>query len=195
MAKKQNLLLLGVDSLWADHMSAYGYPRLTTPHIDRFAQGGVLFERTYSPHIPTTSAYSSMLTGMDCFSTTVVALRHQGGLNPEVQTLPEILKAQGYATTCVGFTGNPASRGFDQYLDFSGWGSWEQRPSRKAENLNDVALPELERLAAGEEPFFLFLRHMDPHSPYLPPAPFDRMFYDGYECDPNNRSMDTVMSF
>jgi arylsulfatase A-like enzyme len=195
MAKKTNLILLGVDSLWADHMSAYGYPRLTTPHIDKFAQGGVLFERTYSPHIPTTSAYTSMLTGRDCFSTQVVALRHQGPIAPGVTTLPEILKGQGYATTCVGFTGNPASRGFDNYLDFPGWGSWEERPSRKAEALNDVAIPELERLAAGDAPFFLFLRHMDPHSPYLPPEPYEHMFYSGDPCDPTNRSMDPVMSF
>ena len=38
--KKLNLILLGVDSLWADHMSGYGYSRLTTPHIDRFAAQG-----------------------------------------------------------------------------------------------------------------------------------------------------------
>jgi arylsulfatase A-like enzyme len=195
MAKKTNLILLGVDSLWADHMSAYGYHRLTTPHIDKFAQSGVLFERTYSPHIPTTSAYTSMLTGKDCFSTQVVALRHQGPIAPGVTTLPEILKGQGYATTCVGFTGNPASRGFDKYLDFPGWGSWEQRPSRKAEALNDVAIPELDRLAAGDEPFFLFQRHMDPHSPYLPPERYEHMFYSGDPCDPGNRSMDLVMSF
>ena len=31
-------------------------------------------------------------------------------------------------------------------------------------------MPELERLAARSKPFFLFLRHMDPHAPYLPPA-------------------------
>src|SRR6266851_3960404 len=90
--RKPNIVLLGVDSLRADHMSCYGYPRLTTPYIDRFAQGGTLFERTYSPHIPTTSAYSSMLTGMDCFSTQVVALRHQGGRTPKVRTLAEIMK-------------------------------------------------------------------------------------------------------
>src|SRR5260370_16260064 len=89
---KPNIVLLGVDSLRADHMSCYGYPGLTTPHIDRFALGGTLFERTYSPHIPTTSAYSSMLTGMDCFSTQVVALRHRGPLRAQVPTLPKILK-------------------------------------------------------------------------------------------------------
>ncbi|MGV3724924.1 MAG: sulfatase [Actinomycetota bacterium] len=195
MAKPQNLLLLGVDSLWAAHMSCYGYHRLTTPHIDRFAAEGVLFERNYSPHIPTTSAYATMLTGMDCFSHQVVALRHQGGLTERVKTLPEILREQGYQSTCVGFTGNPSARGFDNYLTFSGWGRWDERPSRKAENLNEVALPELERLAGEDQPFFLFLRHMDPHSPYLPPEPFEHLFYTGDPCDPNVRSMEPVMAF
>src|SRR5256885_11499487 len=124
--RKPNILLLAVDSLLADHMSCYGYPRLTTPHIDRLAQSGTLFERNYSPHIPTTSAYASMLTGRDCFGTRVVALRHQGGLRPEVATLPEMLREAGYVSTCVGFTGNPSARGFDAYLDYPGWGSWNQ---------------------------------------------------------------------
>ena len=193
--KKPNLILFGIDSLRADHMSAYGYHRLTTPHIDRLARQGVLFEQTFSAHIPTTSAYASMLTGMDCFSTSVVALRHQGGLPEEIQTLPEILSKAGYNTSCVGFSNNASSRGFANYLDYSGWGSWAEGRSPKAENLNEVALPELERLAGQEEPFFLFLRHMDPHAPYLPPAPFERMFYSGDEFDPQNRSMEPVMAF
>lgn len=89
---RPNIVLFGVDLLLADHMSCYGYPRLTTPYIDRFAAGGTLYERNYSPHIPTTSAYSSMLTGTDCFTNQVVALRHQGPLRAEVKTLPEFLK-------------------------------------------------------------------------------------------------------
>lgn len=190
-----NVIMLAVDSLLADHMSCYGYNRLTTPHIDHFARGGTLFERTYSAHIPTTSAYASMLTGLDCFGTQVVALRHKGNLRSDIETLPEILRRFGYASTCVGFTGNPSSRGFDKYLDFVGWGSWNDGRSPKAQNLNAVALPELDRLAKRKKPFFLFLRHMDPHSPYLPPEPFERMFYHGNESDPKNRSMDPVMSF
>jgi arylsulfatase A-like enzyme len=193
--KRDNLILFAVDSLWADHMSGYGYHRLTTPHIDRLATQGVLFDRCYSPHVPTTSAYASMLTGTDCFTNQVVALRHEGGLTDRVKTLPEILGAAGYATICVGFSGNPSSRGFQKYLDYSGWGSWEERPSRKAENLNAVAIPELERLASDEAPFFLFLRHMDPHSPYLPPPPYERIFYSGNECDPRHTSMEKVMAF
>jgi len=176
-------------------MSCYGYHRLTTPHIDRFATEGTLFKRTYSAYIPTTPAYAAMLTGMDLFNTQVVALRHKGPLRPEVKTLAEVLREKGYQTTCVGFSGNPASRGFDTYLTYEGWGSWNEGRSPKAQNLNRVAIPELERLAKQREPFFLFLRHMDPHAPYLPPEPFERMFYHGNECDPRNKSMEPVMAF
>lgn len=194
-ATRPNILLIAIDSLLADHMSSYGYHRLTTPHIDRFAQQGALFERTYSAHIPTTPAYASMLTGRDCFGTGVVALRHQGGLTPKVKTLAEICKKVGYNTTCVGFAWDPGSRGFDKYLEFSGWGSWATGRSPKAQNLNEVAQPEIDRLAAENKPWFMMVRHMDPHSPYLPPVPFDRMFYHGNECDPANRSMEPVMDF
>ncbi len=195
MRKKPNLLFFGIDSLRADHMSLYGYQRLTTPHIDKLAAGGCTFENAFSPSIPTTPGYSSMFTGMDCFSTDVVALRHEGPLGSHVKTLAELLAENGYNTTCVGFSGNQASRGFQKYLDFSGWGSWEEGRSHKAENLNAVAIPELERLAGEEKPFFLFLRHMDPHAPYLPPQPFERTFYHGNELDPDNHSLDPVMAF
>src|SRR6185295_19829453 len=96
---KPNILLIAIDSLRSDHMSCYGYKRLTTPHIDRFASECVLFENTFSAHIPTTSAYASMLTGMDCFSTQVVALRHKGDLRPEVSTMAEVMHGFGYNTT------------------------------------------------------------------------------------------------
>ena len=130
--KKLNLILVAIDSLRADHLSSYGYHRLTTPHMDRFATDGVLFEQTFSPHVPTTSAYASMLTGKDCFGTSVVALRHKGGLPENLQTLPEILGTAGYNTTCVGFSGNPSSRGFGTYLDYPGWGSWAEGRTPKA---------------------------------------------------------------
>jgi arylsulfatase A-like enzyme len=193
--RKPNILLIGIDSLRADHIGCYGYHRNTTPHIDRFAGEGTLFERTFSAYIPTTSAYASMLTGMDVLTTQVVALRHKGSLRSEVRMLAEVLRDVGYNTTSVGFEGNPSSRGFDTYLSFSGWGSWDQGRSPKAQSLNEVTIPELDRLVKKREPFFLFLRHMDPHAPYLPPAPYERMFYHGNEHNPRNKSMEPVMSF
>jgi len=193
--RKPNILLIGIDSLLSKHMSGYGYPKLTTPHIDRFAAEATLFENTFSPNVPTTSGYGCMLTGMDVFSTQCVALRHKGPLTDQVRTLPEILGDEGYETVCVGFEGNPAARGFQKYLNYESWGDKSQTCLRKAEHLNDVTLPELDRLAANDKPFLLFLRHMDPHSPYLPPAPFDRMFYQGDERAPANASMQPVWDF
>jgi len=193
--KLPHIVLIGIDSLRADHMNCYGYGRLTTPHIAALAAEGTLFEDTYSAYIPTTSAYCAMLTGMDLFTTQIVALRHKGPLRADVQTLPEILRPHGYRSVSVGFSGNPSSRGFDDYIEYAGWGSWAEGRSPKAQNLNLAALPELDRLAKSKESFFLFLRHMDPHAPYLPPEPFDRMFYHGNEFDARNRSMDPVLAF
>jgi len=194
-SSRPNILFLGIDSLRRDHMSGYGYPRLTSPHLDKLAAGGVLFEDAFSPHIPTTPGYANMLTGLDVFGTDRVSLREPGPIMDEVVTLPEILKAAGYVCEGIGLD-DRLCKGFDQYHGFAGgWGGWDSRPLRKAEQLNAVALPILERFAGGDEPWMLFLRHMDPHSPYLPPEPFDRMFYQGDECAPGNDSMQPVWVF
>ena len=187
-----NVVVFGVDSLRADHMSCYGYGRLTSPHIDRLAARGVLFENAFSAYIPTTPGYSSMLTGRDVMATGMVSLGPKGPLDPTQPTLPEILREHGYASACIGFDGD-FYRGFDKYASYPAWVSWEDRPARKAERLNEVALPILEELAG--QPFLLFLRHMDTHSPYLPPPPFDRMFYSGNERDKANKSMQPIFAF
>jgi arylsulfatase A-like enzyme len=135
-----------------------------------------------------------MLTGKDCFGTGLVGLR-QREFAADVKTLAELLEGAGYASTCVGFPGNAASRGFHRYLDYKAWGSLDEAPLRKAEGLNEIFQPELDRLIDADEPWFALLRHMDPHAPYLPPSPYDRLFYWGDECDPANKSMGPVMAF
>ncbi|MGI6742497.1 MAG: sulfatase [Eubacteriales bacterium] len=194
MTKKPNILFLGIDSLRRDRTSLYGYEKLTTPYMDKFfSENSVIFNNMFSPSIPTTPGYASMLTGMDCFSTQIVALRHQGGMSKRLITLPQILGNNGYNTTCVNYGG---FKGFDTHLGMAQtWGSYAEGRSRKAESMNDTALPELERLAKEDKPFLLFLRHMDPHSPYLPPAPYERLFYSGNEYDPDNHSLDPVYAF
>ncbi len=190
--RRLNLLLFGIDSLRADHMSCYGYPRLTTPHIDKIASEGVLFENAFSPYIPTTPGYTSMLTGMDVINHQIVSLRPKGPVDPSIRFLGEILHDKGYISACVGF--NPGFyRGFDKYANYNAWMAYEDAPGHKAEALNEKAIPLLESMA--DKPFFLFLRHMDPHAPYLPPPPFPRMFYGGSEKEPSKKSMEPVFAF
>lgn len=196
MSKKlPNLLFFGIDSLRRDHMSHYGYGRLTTPNITKYAEGGITFDNCFSPHIPTTPGYANMMTGRDCFGTGIVSLA-QKKIAEDVPVLAEILRDMGYNTTCIGFQGNAAGAGYDNYLSFSGWGpDHDDGRAHKAQNLNDVAIPELERLAAEDKPFMLFMRHMDPHSPYLAPAPFKDMFFQGDAFDPNDDRMQKVYDF
>ncbi len=195
MAKRlPNILMFAIDSIRRDHMSCYGYPRLTTPYMDRVAAKGVLFENSFSAYIPTTPAYASILTGRDVIGSQQVGLSPKGPLDESHPTLPEILRAAGYRSTCVGFDGG-FYRGFDEYLNFEGWFSWEERPARKAENLNAVAIPAMEKMHKSGKPWLLFLRHMDPHSPYMPPPPYDTMFYSKDPCDKKNKSMKPVFAF
>jgi arylsulfatase A-like enzyme len=192
MVDKTNLLLVAIDSLRADHMSCYGYPRLTTPHMDDMASKGVLFENAFSPYIPTTPGYTTMLTGMDVMTHQMVSLSPKGPIDPSIKLLPEILRRKGYKSACIGFD-TPFYRGFDSYETYKSWMSWDDAPGHKAEALNEKAIPALESMA--DEPFLLFLRHMDPHSPYLPPPPFDAMFYDKDPCDPSVKTMKPIFAF
>lgn len=196
MTKKPNILFFGIDSLRRDHMSLYNYSKLTTPYMDKYlSEDSVIFDNMFSPAIPTSPGYASMLTGMDSFGTNVVALRHQGEYPEGITTFQEVLGENGYNTTCIGFP-HFAARGFQKYLDYPvSWGSWENGRSPKAESMNDVAIPELERLAGEDKPFLLFMRHMDPHSPYLPPSPYERMFYSDDEFDKANESLKPVYDF
>ena len=104
MPKKPNILFFGIDSLRSDLTSLYGYSKKTTPHIEKFLEkDSIVFDKMFSPSIPTTPGYASMLSGMDCFGTDVVALRHQGGIREDLVSLPDVLAANGYNTTNIGY--------------------------------------------------------------------------------------------
>ena len=188
-----NVILIAIDTLRADHLSCYGYRRLTSPHIDRIAREGVLFSECFSAYIPTHPGFTTMFTGRDVFTHQVIC---QGSpkveLDPEIKTLAEILQEQGYLTASVDNLGRWFSRGFEIWEKYS----WERDPTvpwRKAEAVNTAVLPTLEKVTTTGRPFFLFLHYWDPHTPYLPPPPFDHMFYSsGKEKDPSNHSMDPI---
>ena len=89
----RNVLLISIDTLRADHLSGYGFPRPTTPNIDAVAREGVLFKNVYTPVPMTLPAHASMLTG---------TLPPTHGLRDNLQkrlpeaslTLAEMLKAR-----------------------------------------------------------------------------------------------------
>src|SRR2546425_1319255 len=60
---RPNVLLITIDTLRADRLGCYGYARATSPHIDRLAARGALFERAYTTLPRTTQSIASILTG------------------------------------------------------------------------------------------------------------------------------------
>ncbi|HEX6083791.1 MAG TPA: sulfatase-like hydrolase/transferase [Thermoanaerobaculia bacterium] len=180
------VIVISVDTLRADHLPAYGYKGVETPHIDALRRDGVLFERAYS-HAPLTlPSHVSMLTGKLPYEHGV---RNNLGfsLSSGVPTLPSLLKSRGYTTGAAvsayvlrGASGLAAS--FDDYDDAVAIRGGEsvgaqQRPGRETAA---IARTWIERHKGS--PFFYMLHLFEPHTPYAPPEPHRSRWplpYDG----------------
>ncbi len=62
--KLPNLVMISLDTARADHFSGYGYPLPTTPHFDKLAQQGVLFETAVAPASWTLPTFATVFTGL-----------------------------------------------------------------------------------------------------------------------------------
>ncbi|MDG2306222.1 MAG: sulfatase [Candidatus Binatia bacterium] len=194
---KPNLLLITVDTLRADHLSAYGYRLPTSPNLDRLAGEGVRFSDATVPWPKTWPAVASMLTGKYP-ATTGVRMYPRRPLPQDHETLAELLSRAGYETAAVVANVNVSSKfGFDQGFD-TFVESWEAgleaatgsttfandpgevKEFTGARVVTDQALELLDDLAAAE-PFFLWLHYIDPHGPYRPPPEYDGLWADEYE--------------
>ncbi len=60
----ENIILISIDTIRADHLSCYGYEHKTTPNIDAFAEDAVLFENCFANIPLTLPSHASMLTGV-----------------------------------------------------------------------------------------------------------------------------------
>jgi hypothetical protein len=92
-----NIVLISIDSLRADHVHSYGYPKETTPTLDRLAREGVLFETVVARSSRTLPTHMTMLSGLP---SAVHGAEHGVGprLNPEVSTPAETLRDAGHRT-------------------------------------------------------------------------------------------------
>jgi arylsulfatase A-like enzyme len=163
----RNVILIGVDTLRADHLGLYGYPRDTSPNLDRFAAGAVVFERCIVPVPRTTQAVATIMTGRHPVNTGVRTLL--GDLDDDAITLAGVLGSHGYRTVRVvaaRILQDRIERGFQKLIGTKG--------DQRAGPTTDAALEELR---AREGPTFLWVFYHDPHMPYEPPeVVFDREY-------------------
>ena len=181
------VILISVDTLRADHLPAYGYRGVETPHLDALRKDGILYENAYA-HVPLTlPSHAAIFTGL---------LPPQNGvrdnlgyaLGPEPPTLAAFLAQKGYATggavsSIVLSHATGISRGFEFYEDAVEPTRVNQTLSRVQRRGNETAAFLTEWIAGrGSKPFFAFLHLFEPHSPYEPPEPFRSRYalpYDG----------------
>jgi arylsulfatase A-like enzyme len=163
-----DVLLITVDTLRPDHLSAYGYSRKTSPSIDALASKGVVFDLAFTYWPKTRGSFAAMFTSL---------YASQHGLTvrdrdlPEFnETLAEVFQKAGYRTAAAVDNGNLDSKlgfaqGFEVYEE-----TWLQAES-ELERTEIITRFAEEFLAKKDDPrpFFLWLHYVNPHTPYDPP--------------------------
>lgn len=174
--KLPDILIVTVDTLRADHLSAYGYTANETPAIDALLARGVTFTNATTPMPRTTPALATVLTGLPPHRHGSREVNQPVG---DVLFLSEILKRHGYATLAV--SGNLAAsprfgldQGFDRFDTLT-------RPDNGADNITAHALAGVAEMPA-DAPKLVWVHYMDPHADYAPPAPWGDV-PDREKCD------------
>ncbi|HXK59428.1 MAG TPA: sulfatase [Acidobacteriota bacterium] len=121
--QRPHVLILVFDTLSASHMSLYGYPRKTTPNLERFARGATTYEAHYAGGNFTTPGTASLLTGALPWSHR--AFNHAGRLSTPFanRNIFSAFREAGYRT--LAYTHNMLAcyllyqcrRNIDQLLD------------------------------------------------------------------------------
>ena len=167
------IVLITIDTLRADHVGSYGYPRPTTPFLDRLAAEGVLFKRAFTSMSITVPAHASIFTSLYPIQTQLLKNGHV--LRDEFNTMAELMRQRGYKTAAFVSQGNfgPANmdQGFDHYDEPEHPGS----RFRPAEETVGQALDWLQR-RSQTEPLFLWVHLFDPHLPLRPTQELLREF-------------------
>ncbi|WP_437735427.1 sulfatase-like hydrolase/transferase [Sorangium sp. So ce1335] len=167
--QRPDILLVTLDTVRADHTSAYGYHRATTPRLAELASRGALFERAYAASSETQRAISPLVTGRR-LNRAARDRRAWPTLLPENDTLAERMKRAGYLTAAVSsFTWISRERGFDQGFDRFESVYGDAHPEREATGHLAVkkAIDLLAAHAQRAEPVFLWLHLFDAHERYI----------------------------
>lgn len=197
-----NLVFIVIDALRARNVGCYGYPKNTSPTIDKIANNGVLFENAFSCTNATDPSLTSIFSGLYPISHGILShglKRKKEELETfdkrKIKLLPQILKDKGYENAAVDWLSSWHQRGFHHYTGIKGKkrkkislkkvfphqiysifreGVLAERVSN-AENVTDEAIKTLKEIKSK---FFLFLHYWDTHIPYRSSQNYEE-FVDG----------------
>ncbi|NNE44055.1 MAG: sulfatase, partial [Gemmatimonadetes bacterium] len=188
---RANVVVYEIDTLRADALGTYGFPGPSSPWIGALAREGALFAYCTSPASWTRPAAVSIQTSLS--PPTHGVLREKLRLPEEVETLADVLRDEGWYT--VAFQTNPNAgrpagldQGFDLVIEMNAlirhmqlkmeaWEGTRQISSGSASGTSELIAFLLEDLLPdwNDLPVYLYLHPNDPHAPYDPRGPFDRV--------------------
>ena len=181
-SRETPIVLISIDTLRADHLPAYGYSGVETPHLDALRRDSILFQNAYCQVPLTLPSHAVILTGLFPDQNGV---RDNLGfrLSGSIPTLTTILKNAGYATgAAVSSLALRSDRGLDQGFDLYDDHFTPDSPDERAGALSAAVLTKWID-SVSSRPFFAFLHVYEPHAPYAPPEPFRSRYaerpYDG----------------
>jgi len=197
--ERYNIIAILTDDQAVWTVGAYGYAEVHTPHINRLATEGALFQNAFVSTPVCSPSRVSFLTGL--FGTQVGITDFLSrpeeaaglGLPSATVTWPEVLQQHGYSTALIGkwHLGtlpqfHPTKHGFDH---FYGWlrtpksvgpvleidGRNQQVKGALPDLLTDEALRFIRNHREG--PFSVLINYLQPHHPYGPVQEVDNAVY------------------
>jgi arylsulfatase A-like enzyme len=200
----QGVIVVLIDTLRRDHLEPWGATRPTAPVVSRLVAEGAVFRDAIAQGAWTKVSATSILTSL--YPSTHGVADMPDRVPAAVTALAEVYRQAGYATfatSSVPFTGKltnlqqgvevlheASSLVEDSGADAIVAGAAADSTSKTARQFVDRLLPWLE--AHRDVPFFAFLHVFDPHSPFEPYPPYDRLWLDAEAIARHRENMEKV---
>ena len=175
-----NILFIFTDDHALNAISAYGGPLAKiapTPHLDRIAKEGMMFNHCLVTNSICAPSRAVVLTGK--YSHLNGQLTNKNVFDGSQQTVPKLLKKEGYQTAIVGkWHLKSTPTGFDHFEVLKGQGQYynpmlftngknTNHVGYTTDVITDQALTWLENRDPSK-PFFLMCQHKAPHGKWEP---------------------------
>jgi len=176
MKQRPNFIVILIDDLRYDEFGAGGHPYMKTPHTDRIAHEGALFERAFHTTPICSPNRASMMTGQYASRHGIIDNVARDAMSHRLPNYHLELQKLGYETAHIGkwHMGNDGKPrpGYDRWVSFDGHGrlddptlnidgAYEKKSGYITDLLNDLAVQFIEKPRA--KPFALFFAHKAVH--------------------------------
>ena len=173
---KPNFLVILIDDLRYDEFGAGGHPYMKTPHIDRLAHEGALFERAFHTTSICSPNRASIVTGQYASRHGIIDNVARGAMSHRLPNYHLELQKLGYETAHIGkwHMGNDGMPrpGYDYWVSYDGHGrivnpklchdgNYVQHEGYITDIMNGLAVEFLEKKHA--KPWSLFFAHKAVH--------------------------------